>query len=109
MQTVFAVAVGADFPVVAFGEDGLVPGQVDFVFGVAGHAKGVDCLRHKHPVRGCAVASGRPRFVGNVFVANAVAVLACFGMADGDILLQVVDALGGRFGGPVLGVSAQVP
>ncbi len=67
--------------------------RVDLLFGVAGHAGGIDLLPGVHDAGGGAVAAGGPRLIGDMGVARAVAIGAADlrpRVCDSELLLRVI-------------------
>jgi len=108
---VVAVAVGAEFFVGSAGEESFVEVGVEFVFGVADVAGGIDLVWGEHGCGGGAVAAGGPGFVGDVVVGFAVAFSAAdvgFGVFGGKVFgdeVEVADLAAGVVGGFAGGVG----
>jgi len=88
------MTIRADLVISAFGEDRRMLRYINLVLSMTSHTERVDCFQREYSIRGSAGTSRCPRFIGDVFIADAMAILAAdadSGMLDGDSLLLVVD------------------
>ncbi len=92
-QTMIPVAIGAHFGI-GRGEYQLVLWSVEFLLGMAGHARRIDPVPGIHDLRSGAVSARAPGFVRDMGIADAMAMGAAdvlTGVIRGDGLFRIID------------------